>query len=344
MSPYARLLLKLLSRLLTAVVLIWGGAVNLFLLGVIAAPRLSPVMVLLNLAAWITLLTLLVFACAFTLRANGRVLAWLAPGVIAFVWWFGPAWLPKSAPDADGVEFTALTFNVLGYQADPAQTFAVIRDADADIVALQELRPMLQEMLQHDLADEYPYQVSRVVQGYDGFALLSRYPIVEHEILITVDFNAIDLDQPKHIRAVLDIDGQHVVVYVVHPPIPSPNPYVDRLADILFEYDDTFLYNHITRIADAVKAETLPTLVLCDCNSTPLSRQHALLDTVLDDAFGVQGWGLGFTHPVEPMPALRIDYIWYTGQFVPLEAKVWPDAGTSDHYPLWGRLVLRPGD
>jgi endonuclease/exonuclease/phosphatase (EEP) superfamily protein YafD len=82
-------------------------------------------------------------------------------------------------------------------------------------------------------------------------------------------------------------------------------------------------------------------LLLCDCNATPRSRQYTLLDGVLDEAFGAQGWGLGLTHPADPFPVFRIDYVWYTHDFAALDAKVWPDSGTSDHYPVWGRLVLR---
>jgi hypothetical protein len=64
--------------------------------------------------------------------------------MIAFVWWYVPAWLPKAPPHAKGAEFTAVTYNVLGHLVDPEQTFAVIGDTDADLVALEELRPTLQ--------------------------------------------------------------------------------------------------------------------------------------------------------------------------------------------------------
>ncbi len=321
--------------------LVWGGIVNLFLIGNVIADGARPIILMNHLAPWITLISLIVFPLVLILRAPFRLLIWLMPGVIAFAWWYGPAWLPKSAPDVDGVEITAGTYNVLGHLADPDQTFAVIQNMNADIVALEELRPTLERKLKSDLSERYPYQISKVVQGYDGLALLSRYPITEHTIDFDIDPEHPDLAAPKYIRAVLDVNGESVVVYVIHPTIPTPNIYAVPFTRFLTEYDETYLYAHIERVYNMVRHETLPVLVLCDCNTTPRSRQYRLLDSVLDEAFGARGWGFGFTHPVDPFPLLRIDYVWYSRDFEALDAEVWPDAGTSDHHPMWARLVLR---
>jgi endonuclease/exonuclease/phosphatase (EEP) superfamily protein YafD len=325
--------------ILGGLAVLWGGIVNLFLLGNWLWASLTVFVVLNQIAPWITLFSLLAFSLAFTLRAPRWLVLWLAPGMIAFVWWYAPAWLPKAPAHAKGVEFTAVTYNVLGHLADPEQTFAVIRDTDADLIALEELRPTLQAKLRNDLSDRYPYQVSKVVQGYDGLALLSRFPILESEISLEIDFEHIDLDTPRYLRAVVDIQGRPVAVYVLHPATPAW--YTRHLDGIPLEYDDTHLQAHITAAVKKISAETFPVLLLCDCNGTPRSRQYRMLDGILDEAFGARGWGLGLSHPVEPFPLVRIDYIWYTGQFTALDARVWPESGSSDHYPVWGRLVLR---
>ena len=325
--------------------LVWGGLINSFLLiDGIAPQALKPVIVLNHFAHWLLLLSVLVFALAFTLGGRLRLLGWLVPGVVAFGAWYLPGYLPHSTPDGTGREFTAATYNVLGHLADPDRTFAVIRAMDADFVALQELRPTLESKLKTDLSDVYPYQVSKVIQGYDGLALISRYPIVEYEIAFDeVDFSTPGWrDAPKYIRAVIDMDGQLLVAYAVHTMIPLPNIYIRPWYVVPFEYDDSHLQAHVQRIYDLVESETLPVLVLCDCNCTPRTRQHELLDRVLDDAFEESGWGLGLSHPVEPMPVFRIDYVWHTPQFAALDAKVWPDSGTSDHFPVWAWLVLHP--
>lgn len=320
----------------------WGGAVNLLLLGRLVAPLLPPVLALTQFTGWILLGSVLIFVLTFTLRAPVGWLMWLLPGVIAFGGLIMPVWFPNSPPEAEGTRFTAMTFNVLGNLADPDQIFAVIRDSNANLVGLQEVRPTLRSKLQTELSDQYPYQISKIVQGYDGYALLSRYPILEHEIVIEFDFDTPDLNAPRYLRAVVDLAGQPVVVYVLHPPVPAPNPYDDSIMDVLLTFDDTVTQNYVRRAVTMIDAETLPVIVLCDCNSTPYSRQYRALDARLDEAFGAQGWGLGYTYPTNmAVPALRIDYVWYDDHFVARAAKVGREAGTSDHYPLWAELVLK---
>lgn len=323
---------------------IWGSFINGYLgTYAVCGDCIPPVALLNHFAHWVTLAALTIFVFILPLllfikkSKRLRVLlgGWLLPGALAFGWWYGSAFLPKPTPDVEGIEFTAVTFNVFGFIADSDETFRVIRDMDADLVALQELRPTLERRLNRELADTYPYQVSRVVQGLDGYALLSRYPILEHQIELDRRFDYRD-GNPRYIRAVIDIEGQQVVVYVFHTTTPDlpPNFYIPTT------YDDSIQHEQVRRFVALVAAESDPLVMLCDCNATPRSRQYALLNRYLDEAHGAQGWGFGLTFPAD-RPMIRIDYVWYSDDFAALKAKVWPDSGTSDHRPMWARLVLR---
>lgn len=314
--------------------LLWGAGINLFLIGNLFCPACVPPMAVLNqIAPWFILASVLVFALAFTLRGSPRLLLWLAPGLAAFAWWYAPAWLPKPSPDAQGIEFTAVTYNTLGFRVDPGYTVSLLRDMDADLVALQEVRSGLPARLETELSSQYPYQVSNVT-SHDGIALLSRFPILETR------FDDIGLEEGRYLRAVVDIQGQVVAVYVLHPLSPLAGRFHIPLQKVITTYTDSPVHPYIERTLKHIRGETLPVLLLCDCNATPRSRQYALLDGILDEAFGARGWGLGLTHPVTPFPVFRIDYLWYSEDFAALDAKVWPDSGTSDHFPVWGRLVL----
>jgi vancomycin resistance protein VanJ len=317
--------------------LVWGGIVNLFLIGNLTASGLRLVILMNHLAPWITLISLIAFTLALILRAPRLMLVWLAPGVIAFAWWYGPAWLPRPAPDVDSVEITAMTFNVLGSRSDPEQIISVIQEANADIVALEEARGRLPDQLKSQLSETYPYQVTPA-SGWFSVALISRFPIRE------VEYRTVCADEGRHLRAVVEIAGRQVAVYAIHPPAPAWNSKIKHWYDIPRYYDEKRLQALTTFAVDQVKQETLPVLLLCDCNTTPRSRQYRLLDGVLDEAFGARGWGFGFTHPVDPFPLVRIDYVWYSQDFAALDAEVWPDTGTSDHHPVWARLVLRQAD
>ncbi|HEX3054349.1 MAG TPA: endonuclease/exonuclease/phosphatase family protein [Aggregatilineaceae bacterium] len=333
--------LKNSRRLLILLAVFWAGIVNLYLLIQFVFPySLAPIKVINHGVFWFLSVSTAALALALILRASRYFLLWLAPGVLVFALWFVPVWLPKSTPHAEGPRFTAATFNVLGFATDPNDTFAVIKAINADIVGVEELRPKLEAKLKDELSDRYPYQISKVVQGFDGYALLSRYPIIESEIHLEVDLDHVDLDHPRYVRAVLDIEGQPVAVYLFHPPIPQPSAYNVPFYRYLFEYDDTHIQNQTTYIVQQVKAETLPTLLLCDCNASPHSREYDLLNAVLDEAFGKQGNGLGFTSPTEPFPVVRIDYIWYSDHFTPLKAEVGAESGGSDHRPVWAQLAL----
>jgi vancomycin resistance protein VanJ len=304
--------IRVARRLLTGCALAWGGIVNVFLVGNLIRPTLPPIAITNQLAPWVTLGSLLTFALGFTLRAPIKIVAWLAPGAVAFVWWFAPAWWPKPTPEIEGITITAATFNILGGRADLDQVMSLIRAMDADIVAMQEVRRRQPQRFAVELADVYPYQVAHVLRE-DG----------------------------RHLRAEIEIEGQRVAVYVIHPPTPAWVPSIEHLYEMLFVYDEARTQEHVDFVVERIRDETLPVLVLCDCNSTPRSRQYRALDAALDEAFGARGWGMGFTHPAEPFPVLRIDYVWYDDHFEALDAQVWPETGTSDHFPVWARLVLK---
>ncbi len=328
-----RALRKIQQGLLFAVI-IWGLVPNLYLTYHFICGDCLPIVAQFNHIAHFVLLSGLVgFVTTIILRGNKQQIAWFLPSIIIFGLWFGGNWLPKSTPDVEGIEIKVATYNVLGFMADPEQTFAVIRNLDADLIGLQELRPILDSKLQTELREAYPYQVSRVVQGFEGLALLSRYPIISHEFSIDDDFENPDvLFTPKYLRAVVDIEGIHVAVYVYHPATP--------LYEILKSYNDEGIQYQTQVIAGLAAREAIPTLILCDCNSTQRSRQYAILDDVLDNAFTKVGRGFGLTHPAD-FPIMRLDHVWYSDEFVAIDAGVVKESGTSDHYPLWAILDLQ---
>jgi vancomycin resistance protein VanJ len=314
--------------------LVWGGIVNLFLIGNLIAAGTQPIILMNDLAPWITLISLIMLPLVLLMFASPRLLMWLVPGVLAFVSWYGSIWLPRSRLDGEGFEFTAMTFNVLGSRSDPEQIIAVIQANGADIVGLEEARGRLPDQLKSQLSETYPYQAIPA-SGWFSVALISRFPILE------VDYPTVGADEGRHLRAVVEINGRQVVVYVIHPPAPAWNSRIRHWYDIPRYYDEARLQTHTAFAVEQIQNETLPVLVLCDCNTTPRTRQYRLLDGVLDEAFGARGWGFGFTHPVDPFPVVRIDYVWYSRDFESFGAGVWSDTGTSDHHAVWAWLGLR---
>jgi endonuclease/exonuclease/phosphatase family metal-dependent hydrolase len=321
----------------------YGLLMNVYLAAYLVCRDCHPLVAQANhLAHWITLSGVAALLLSVMLRVKRPFLVWMMPGALAFALWYGPGFLPRPAPTLNGETFTAATFNTLDditifEHADADDTLQVIRGLDADIVAVQELGPLLRYKLENDLRADYPYQVHKVLHGYEGLDILSRYPILESEAHIVVDVTQDYNAAPRYLRAVLDINGRQVVVYNFHPARPTFRPGL--------EYDDVNHQLNVRGMLDRLAEEELPTLMLCDCNLTARSRTYQWLDDRFDNAFAARGWGFGLTFPASggraPLPVMRIDHIWFSDDFAALDAKVGDDSGGSDHYPVWSRLVLR---
>lgn len=293
-------------------------------------------------APWLLGLTIVVALGLVIFTRKKRFALLMLPGAIIFFVWYGASYLPHEAAAVEGQAIMTATFNILRHNDEPEELdriVEIIREMDADVIALEEVNPELEARINTDLQDLYPHTVVEVEDGYEGMALLSKYPMLESRVEKKPrDDDDVDLDHLTYIRAVLDVAGQQVVVYVVHPPIADVKP--------LIQYNDQYLRDEIQKSIDAIKQETLPVIMLCDCNSVPLTRQHRELAEILDDAHAEAGRGLGLTFrliPGLPLGLLRIDYVWYSDHFTATEAKVWKGDNPSDHYPMWARLVLRAG-
>jgi endonuclease/exonuclease/phosphatase (EEP) superfamily protein YafD len=97
--------------------------------------------------------------------------------------------------------------------------------------------------------------------------------------------------------------------------------------------------------------ESGPVLMMGDFNTTDMDENYSRLTTNFADTFREVGWGLGFTNPdwqhnnprrgPSFMPMYqRIDYVFHNAAFTPVEARVGPSSGGSDHRPLYVVLAL----
>ncbi|MEO0561000.1 MAG: endonuclease/exonuclease/phosphatase family protein [Chloroflexota bacterium] len=279
---------------------------------------------------------------AFT-RRWGLVVLLLLPFAVTMID-NAPAVLNRPATAPDGAtEITVLTYNVLARRGDVyAETVTIIREADADIVALQEIGFDGGEAIEAAFADEYPYRALYPQPiGTQGQGILSRYPIIEHEWFQSPGMPV----ALGHMRALIEMDGREVVVYNVHPVHPFMSPDLDpawRGLDIAGVLDRA-----------APDAQRYPTLVVGDFNMTPKTDDYAAVSATYTDAFCAVGRGFGYTFPrpstystvsvrsIVP-PLARLDYVFHDDDWLALDARPWDRAGGADHLPVWARLALLP--
>lgn len=191
------------------------------------------------------------------------------------------------------------------------------------------------------------------------FVLLSRWPLVENEV--------VQLAWPENAsgilnvgtRSVIDWNGRPTVVYNIHLPTPR---------DLLYWYGQrgTFLYgvlglvphtplharhqqylatwkarvDLVSQLMSRVRLETAPVILLGDLNLPPAGHGYQILCGVLRDAHEAAGGGFGHTFPGNMKsiarhfaPWIRIDHIFVSSRFEVLSCRVSRD-GASQHLPV----------
>lgn len=270
-------------------------------------------------------------------RRRWLMLLMSLPAMLVFLLSYGGFFLPRSMPVksvAQPLHF--LTYNVHAESIHVQPMLDVIRAAEADVIALQEVSPAMAEALAAHLSDRYPYQAlhPNFVNPIWGQGVLSRYPIVEDE------YWHISLG---HQRVKIDRDGSPLVLYNVHPVHP-------------FRLHEGWLFDmqphrvEVDEILRRVARDTGDVIVAGDFNMSDQDYDYQRLARRFGDAYREVGWGLGFTFPdfshvhtlpfevplatTVGRPLARIDFIFHSDELQPLAARVWPTSGGSDHRPV----------
>ncbi len=226
----------------------------------------------------------------------------------------GRAWWPPPqllAAEASAARLRLVAINVEGINRDEAAVVAYLRAADPDIVAVEEVRPHWAKALA-GLADRLPYQVIEPREDNFGIALLSRFPILRHEVRryrgIALPWIAAEIDTPLG----------PVAANAAHPVPPmGAGATADRDAAI-------------AELGAFVTSAALPRVLMGDLNATPWSRPYR--DLVQEQGF--LGSGIAATWPARLGPfGIPIDHILVDQRLKVIRRQVGPRVG-SDHRPL----------
>ncbi len=237
-----------------------------------------------------------------------------------------------SAHDA-GPTITVLTYNIFGHSDCTDCVVATIRQADADLVALQELTPPIAEALARDLGREYPYQVLAPEIGVTGMGTISRYPLrATGETLPGSWFTAPQL-------LALDFAATTIIVINAHPDATPLAPGAAMEATIRRREAQA------QAVATFASRQTAPLIAPGDYNTTERNDAYATLTATLRDSWREAGNGLGHTFPGGAAYRLnwlvRIDYVFHSSHWRAVSAQVRAWDRSSDHRALRVRLALR---
>jgi endonuclease/exonuclease/phosphatase family metal-dependent hydrolase len=223
-----------------------------------------------------------------------------------------------------------------------ARVAAVVRDAGADVVLLQEV----DRGTRRSGGVDQPATLARLTGyhasfgrslDYDGgkygIAVLSRWPVRRDTTM------PLPIDPPQ-LRSGVSYEpraAHWVTLDTPGGPLAVVNTHLDASREDHYRRQEI---RTVLAIAERARAGGVPVLVGGDFNAEPGSAPHAAaLAAGLRDAWLECGRGQALTYP-DGVPVKRIDYLWLSGAARCEEGRV-IESRASDHRPVVFRVRLR---
>lgn len=261
------------------------------------------------------------------------------------MWFASGCGSARSVGTSDAIR--VMTFNIAHGRGtdgviDLKRIARIIREAQADIVALQEVDRWTQRTKGLDIIIELAdltgmtYAFGKTIEydgGDYGNGVLTRFPILEERN--TLYAYETEGERRGAMLLVLDIRGQETLFM---------NTHLDHR-----EEDTDRLSASEELIGQLKPYDALPAIICGDFNDESSSPTVTWLGEHLHDSWARAGSGSGFTYP-SASPIKRIDYVFSSKQsaerstwWKPVSASV-IHTGASDHLPVLVEFQLSTTD
>ena len=263
----------------------------------------------------------------------------------------------SSLSDIKGSPVRIVTYNVGRFMAGYKETdrkacrdsiFRFLKDSDADIICLQEVRARSGTELEKVFAANFRdyklnYYVYTGKYGCFGNVILSRFPVT--------DKGVIRFEQSANLAVYADValPGGTVRLYNCHfesynisfPGIVkalsrSDNDII-RQTEQKVRHSQTLRPKQVDKVMTHISQCKSPTVLCGDFNDNPMSYTYQTLIKGHNDTFREAGKGFGATYSML-WPALRIDYILVPDNMQVL-SHLSPKISFSDHYPVISEII-----
>ena len=235
----------------------------------------------------------------------------------------------------------------------------VIRDQQPDVLCLQEFYTRYKgefdtkDSLKSSLNMPYYYFLPSTKNSHEaiGMAIFSKYPILNKEyipfgviggngaIFIDIAFNGKTVRVYNvHLRSISFEKEDYTYLARVKNEINPDKQSTKRIYKML---RDAFKKraSDVAAVDSALKQCTTPFIIAGDFNDTPASYAVNKLTANLNNAFIMQGWGLGKTYN-GAFPNFQIDYIATTKDIDVVNYQV-NRIKLSDHFPVRADLKIK---
>jgi len=240
----------------------------------------------------------------------------------------------------EGQTLTVATFNINWGNPNLPEVVRVIRQSQADVVALQETNEASERYLRRHLSNSYPHMHFRPPTGgffASGFAFLSKIPLGRLRYL------GPNGGMFGSWACQVTWAGKRLQIVNVHLQ-PFLLPQGGSLAAVLrlFAQIEDVHAQEIAAIHKALSSET-PAVVLGDFNSLSMGKAPRYLTSKgLIDGFGSVNEKPD-QHPTwqwqlrDVNLAFRVDYVFHSKGVSTIESRI-IQTNASDHYPVVSRL------
>ncbi|MCS6800608.1 MAG: endonuclease/exonuclease/phosphatase family protein [Chloroflexota bacterium] len=278
------------------------------------------------------------------LALGGRV-AKAAAAVGGLLWAFlflpGLLALPAS-PTPGALRFSVATWNLLEENTDAAALRRTVAEADASVVALQELSFRQRDLLLADpvLADRYRSRALFPNDRYRGMGLLSVFPILEEGYR----------EAPPVMWARLDAGGRRLLIVNAHP-LPGQIAWLRFGTQALpVGFDGTTRDEQIAAIlslTQTLRRPDEPVLLVGDFNVTEREPAYRRITAQFGDAkraagFGAQNTWKSWFLMRTGWAILRIDYLFFSADFTVTAVATDCRQSGSDHCLVRAVFQLPP--
>lgn len=255
------------------------------------------------------------------------------PGLLVLVIWQGGLFIPQRGQTPQPGDLTVVTYNTAGVDDLPVSRLTGEIFPEADLISLQEF----------PATNQHGPQDSLLLHSRLG--IHSTYPLVPDTVQFVYENVNIASERRGRLsalRTLIRYQGQDIAVYNVHPRPPRVD--IRRMS-----YNGQLRASVITGTMALVQQESVPVILLCDCNFALRTDDYRQVAKLLTDSWRQRGFGLGWTAPAPatatgfPVLLARPDHIWHSHHFETISVQVRYDVAYSDHYPLQATLRLRDG-
>lgn len=200
--------------------------------------------------------------------------------------------------------------------------------ATGDIVGFQEINKGSLYGSFMDLYQFYRQAISGNTRYGDanygfGNGLFTRLPIKDSRV---VGYHSSDMIRRSFLWVLLDFDEREIEVLVTHVShLPHPNPVRQAQVNELIEW---------------IRKSERPWILMGDFNAQPQEPEIVELLKVSNAIFTKKPELLKELSHGSFAPIKRIDYIFFSDHFELVEQQVLDNLGTTDHRPVYSRLIL----